>query len=238
MASLSMKVAAIPSTTLSIAGGNEDLALEETTTSYVTPDYMKVKIMSVELFTNMNGNSTYITVWANPGCTPDHHKDKGDVNGKGFKEYYNSEGCSLSTITERIDLAQDLDKVNAALKSQSYPVPPGTYTGAVIRMCGQYDSDALKADGIVYKGSDMAKEHAAPNHSCGVSSATTSIIVDEGKTAVVNLQYDRSKLLQINRLSSVMGTIPASTYCLYDTGGLVYHCPQFAADTFKVTLGN
>lgn len=232
-ASLSLKMSNVATS----LGGDADLSLDGST--YVTPDSMKLKIIAVEL---VRDDGKYVAVWVNPDCAPQEWELENGKDSMGkvkMSTFYNAENCSLSSIKTYVNVAQSSAKVNAELNSQNWPVPPGSYNSVSIRMCKLGDTDADKVDSLVYKGSSMDKEYSTMNLSCGVTGApVSSIQIDEGAVAKIDLQYDASKLLQVSTTTDVTA-IPAeakSSGCYYPSSGTTFYCHQFGATTFVPRL--
>ncbi len=217
--------------------GDGDLSLDGST--FVTPDSLKIKIISVEL---VRDDGKYIAVWVNPDCAPQKwelENGKDNLGRAKMSSFYNAENCSLSSIKTYLNIAQSSAKVNAELNSQNWPVPPGSYSSVSIRMCKDGDTDADKVDSLVYKGGNMDKEHSTVNASCGVTGApVSSIQIAPGAVAKIDLQYDAAKLFTVSTTSDV-STIPAeskSSGCYYPSSGSTWYCHQFGASTFVPRL--
>lgn len=93
--------------------GDENLALDDST--FITPDSLKIKIISVEL---VRDDGKYVAVWVNPDCTPQEWKlenGKDSIGRAKMSTFYNAENCSLSSIKTYINIAQSSALVNAEL---------------------------------------------------------------------------------------------------------------------------
>ncbi len=174
-------------------------------TSSINPTLLKVRPIAVRVGTSNNGG---FMVWGAKNCPGEEGKK--EIDGKEYS-YFDEHGCKPAEDNAWIDLTDGIDKVNATLNSQTWPVPPGDYSWVSMVMC----ADVQKADGtwgypetssvanLSFKAGSMTESReqffCSP---IGNYEAMTPVTIPEGGDITLEVKYDLSKLISYTDLSN------------------------------------
>ena len=162
---------------------------------WVTPSVLSLTPIAVRIGKSNNGG---YMIWGNTDCPGSEGEE--EVDDKTYK-YFSEHECNTSEGNRSIDLLAGIDEVNAILNSQSWPVPPGTYTHVSMIMCGPNESDGVNqaassnVNNWEYQAGSMTESRAVRFCSPFGTEMTTPVEVSEGGSLTIEVAYDSNQMI-------------------------------------------
>lgn len=159
-----------------------------------TPSHYALKLLNVTVSPDEQGAQTAPAglIWSNSGCPVQANST--EIGDKTFDYESVGDGCTDDSVATLFNFARSSDDVNTELNSQDHKILPGTYNYVQMTFCiggtqGAYNAE-FTADG-------MTEPYQLKSGQCGISSvaATPPIIVGEGESVTIALNYDLQNII-------------------------------------------
>lgn len=186
---------------------------------------LKAKPIAVAI---SEANDSGYMVWGSKNCHGEAQKVDRD---KKEYPYYVPNVCSANDGDDYLNML-DPTEFNAALNSQTWPVPPGTYKYVKLIFCSDSKADTVK--NLAYRAPSMTADHEVTFCDPFIGYNETGVTIEEGGAITIKLTYDLDALVDSLTQSSDMprhdiGAWTNNCFWVDDStnGTQVQYCPKF-----------
>jgi len=181
-----------------------------------TPTVYGMKILQVYVSPDEQGATSAPAglIWKNSACSIT--SSTSTIGDKDFAYDSVADGCTDDIVSTYFDLARTTDAVNAELTSTKYNILPGTYSYVQFGFC----VGGPKSKNMQFQAEGMTSTYEITRGTCGISSAKAdpAIVVAEGESVTVSLNYDLSGII------FQPSTISANDYCYTNAASTLQRC--------------